>query len=203
MITAFSTDQVYAAETDLMARLPEGELMARAVEGLTAVAAARLADLRAGEEPARVAGLIGTGNNGADALYALAHLGQAGHPCAAVTSEKIHAGALAAAREAGVVLESGSGATDLIADADLVIDGILGIGGRPEVPEHARDWVGAIAEGAYVLAVDLPTGADPNGRSGDPDGIFADETVTFSLDGVGYEIKFALDGSVRRFERLH
>ena len=186
-----------------MARLPDGELMARAVEGLVAVTAARLKEHRA----RRVVGLIGTGNNGADALYALARLAEAGLATAAVTTETVHAGAHEAALAAGVVLTSsptflpretsfssepetfrseaeGSRSqppAEVIAAADIVLDGILGIGGRPEVPEFARSWIEAIPADAYVIAVDLPTGADPGGRSGDPHGVFADETVTFSV----------------------
>ena len=177
MIEAWRSPEVYAAETALMATLPEGGLMARAVEGLLAVTRARIEERAA----RRVVGLIGTGNNGADALYALAHLAADGHPVAAVTSERLHAGASEAAEQAGVVLVSGEPAAATVADADLVLDGVLGIGGRPEVPEFARPWVDAISEDAYVIAVDLPTGADPGGRSGDPDGVFADETVTFSV----------------------
>ena len=177
MIHAWGTPEVYAAETALMETRPEGALMGRAVEGLLAVTRARIEERGA----RRVVGLVGTGNNGADALYALAHLAADGRPVAAVTSERVHAGAYESATEAGVVLVSGERAAATVADADLVLDGVLGIGGRPEVPEFARAWVDAIPEDAYVIAVDLPTGADPAGRSGDPDGVFADETVTFSV----------------------
>ena len=177
MISAWDPREVYAAETELMATLPEGDLMARAVEGLLAVTSARIAERGAG----RVVGLIGTGNNGADALYTLAHLASEGVPVAAVTTERVHGGAYEAAEEAGVVIVPSAAAVEAVADADLVLDGVLGIGGRPEVPDFARPWVAAIPEGAYVIAVDLPTGADPAGRAGDPDGVFADETVTFSV----------------------
>lgn len=177
MIEAWGTQEVYAAETALMATLPEGGLMARAVEGLLAVARARIEERGA----RRVVGLIGTGNNGADALYALAHLAADGRPVAAVTTDRVHRGASSAATEAGVLLVSGDEAAATVADADLVLDGVLGIGGRPQVPDFARSWVTAIPDEAYVIAVDLPTGADPAGRSGDPDGVFADETVTFSV----------------------
>lgn len=177
MIEAWGTQEVYAAETDLMGTLPEGGLMARAVEGLLAVTRARIEERGA----RRLVGLIGTGNNGADALYALAHLAADGAPVAAVTSDRVHPGAYEAAVEAGVLLVSGDAAAATVADADLVLDGVLGIGGRPEVPGFARPWVAAVADEAYVIAVDLPTGADPAGRSGDPDGVFADETVTFSV----------------------
>ncbi len=177
MFVAWGSPAVYAAEEALMVTLPEGELMARAVEGLTAVTLARVDDTGA----RRVVGLIGTGNNGADALYALARLAAGGIPTAAVTTDRVHAGAHAAAVEAGVVLVAGAEAVPTVADADLVLDGILGIGGRPEVPGFAKAWIEAIPRDAYVIAVDLPTGADPGGRSGDPDGVFADETVTFSV----------------------
>lgn len=180
MIEAWGTPQVYAAEEALMATLPEGALMARAVEGLTAVTLARIDELDA-DGDVRVVGLIGTGNNGADALYTLAHLAEAGITTAAVTTTRVHEGARAAAQEAGVVFSSDTDAASVVAEADLVLDGVLGIGGRPEVPEFAREWIEAIPSSAYVIAVDLPTGADPGGRGGDTDGVFADETVTFSV----------------------
>lgn len=182
MIEAWESPGVYAAEEALMATLPEGALMARAVEGLVAVTLARVTEMSAGHHGAlRVVGLIGTGNNGADALYALAHLAEAGVATAAVTTDRVHEGAQEAARQAGVTVASGVDTTDLVAEADIVIDGVLGIGGRPEVPGFARDWIEAIPAEAYVIAVDLPTGADPAGRAGDPAGVFADETVTFSV----------------------
>lgn len=177
MIEAWDTSEVYAAEAALMARLADGELMARAVEGLLAVTRVRIEELGAG----RVVGLVGTGNNGADTLFALAYLAADGLPVAAATTDRVHPGAYQAAVAAGVLLVSGSAAVAAIADADIVLDGILGIGGRPEVPDFAREWVDAVPDEAYVIAVDTPTGADPAGRAGDPDGVFADETVTFSV----------------------
>jgi hydroxyethylthiazole kinase-like uncharacterized protein yjeF len=41
--------------------------------------------------------------------------------------------------------------------------------------------VEAVPDGAYVVAVDLPSGQDPGGEALDPDGVFADETVTFGV----------------------
>lgn len=178
MIEAYAVPGVYDCEAAAAAQLAEGELMARAVEGLVAVARARLA-ATGGRQ---VVALVGPGNNGADALYAAARLAADGVPCGAVHLETVHAGAYAAARAAGVVLvESGGEAAALIAEADLVLDGIVGIGGRPGLPDWARAWVEAIAPDAYVIAVDLPSGQDPSGRQTDPAGVFADETVTFSL----------------------
>ncbi len=189
MIEAWPTDAVYAAESSLMERLGPGELMARAVEGLVEVALARVKQLGA----RRVVALVGTGNNGADALYAAAGLAAAGVSCAAVhRAGAVHAGALDAALAAGVVLcadgakgtEAGTlteSAASLLAEADLVLDGILGIGGRRGLPRWGATWVEHVPDTAYVLAVDVPSGQDPNGGLLCAAGVFADETVTFSV----------------------
>ena len=174
MIRAWSTDAVYGAEAALMATLPEGELMARAVEGLALVAAARLEE-RGGTA---VAALIGPGNNGADALYAVARLADAGWNAVALHHDVVHEGARSAAEAAGVVLTTDPAS---VGEADVVLDGILGIGARPGLPAWAAAWVAAVPDSAHVIAVDLPSGQDPMGAALDPDGIFADETVTFSV----------------------
>ena len=174
MIEAWSTDAVYAAEAALMETLADGELMERAVEGLAAVAAARL-EARGGDA---VAAMVGPGNNGADALYAVARLADAGWNAVAVHHDTVHEGARAAAEVAGVVLTTDP---TVLGEADVVLDGILGIGARPGLPGWARAWVAALPDTAHVIAVDLPSGQDPMGGSLDPDGVLADETVTFSV----------------------
>lgn len=174
MIRAWSTDAVYGAEAALLATLPEGELMARAVEGLALVAAARLEE-RGGTA---VAALVGPGNNGADALYAVARLAAAGWNAVALHHDVVHEGARAAAEASGVVLTTDPAS---VGEADVVLDGILGIGARPGLPPWAVAWVAAVPDSAHVIAVDLPSGQDPMGCALDPDGIFADETVTFSV----------------------
>ena len=192
MIEAFAVADVRAAERALMDTLdatptPEGdgELMARAVAGLAAVVTARAQE----RDAARIVGLVGPGNNGADTLYALARLARDGLTTAAVHVDTAHAHALETAAEAGVALVAAVGGTgdgggeeavEVIGAADLVVDGILGIGGRAGLPGWARTWVEAVDDDAYVLAVDLPSGQDPAGESLDADGVFADETVTFS-----------------------
>jgi hydroxyethylthiazole kinase-like uncharacterized protein yjeF len=186
VIEAFGVQDVRTAEEALMATLDasptpdgDGELMARAVNGLATVAALR-ADERGAE---RVVGLVGPGNNGADTLYALARLARDGRTTAAVHHEAAHEHARTVAAEAGVALVPAGAeeAAEVVGAADLVLDGILGIGGRPGLPDWARAWVEAVDDDAYVLAVDLPSGQDPAGEVLDGDGIFADETVTFSV----------------------
>ena len=174
MIAAWSTESVYAAERALMETLHDGELMARAVEGLAGVAAARLEE----SGGRSVAALVGPGNNGADALYAVARLAEAGWNAVAVHHDTVHEGARAAAEAAGVVLTTDPSG---LGEADVVLDGILGIGARPGLPDWAAGWLSALSETAHVIAVDLPSGQDPMGGELDPDGVFADETVTFSV----------------------
>ena len=80
MIRAHSVEAVRAAEAAAMAQLPEGELMSRAALGLAEVAAARLDDT----DGTTVVGLVGSGDNGGDTLYAVAHLAESGFACAVV-----------------------------------------------------------------------------------------------------------------------
>ncbi|KRF46190.1 bifunctional ADP-dependent NAD(P)H-hydrate dehydratase/NAD(P)H-hydrate epimerase [Terrabacter sp. Soil810] len=184
MIRAHSVEAVRSAEAAAMAELPEGELMSRAALGLAEVAVARLADI----EGTTVVGLVGAGDNGGDTLYAVAHLAESGFACAVVLVPSsgrsgVHAAALAAAESAGVMVHVASddqrAAADVVAEADLVLDGIVGIGGRPGLRPEAARLVDAVDDDAWVLAVDLASGLDPAGESGEDDAVWADETVTF------------------------
>src|SRR3954469_14629832 len=74
MLHAHTVEQVRAAERELMARLPEGMLMQRAAAGL----AAAIVDLLGSAYGRRVLLLVGSGDNGGDALYAGAMLARRG-----------------------------------------------------------------------------------------------------------------------------
>lgn len=196
MIRAFTIEDVRAAEAEAKEGLPEGELMARAAAGLAKVALARLSMSRPGAsapgdedegEGRRVVVLVGSGDNGGDALYAAAHLAEAGANVAVVlVGSTQHAAGLAAADAAGAVhLEWRAGAAPdevrlSLAEADIVIDGIAGIGGAIGLKTFQLALPDMIGEDAYVIAVDLPSGCDPMGRQ-ESLSIFAEETVTFSL----------------------
>lgn len=186
-INAWSIEDVRAAEAATMAQLPDGELMARAAHGLAMVVGARLDDV----PDARVVVLVGSGGNGGDALFAAAELtGDASGVVAVLLGAQVHGPALEAAREAGVLLVEATTpqglveAHEALAEADVVVDGITGIGGRPGLAQgHPLAWelVEAIPSDAYVVAVDLPSGADPTGERIVPDAVWADETVTFGV----------------------
>ncbi len=184
MIRAYAVSAVRAAEATAMADLDEGELMSRAASGLAAVASARLG----GPGGRRVVALVGAGNNGGDALYAAALLAQDG---AAVVVLKVagsaHEGGLRAAEDAGASVLSAIGVDadskfvidSALGEAELVIDGIVGIGGHPGLSSQIEELLRAVSDTAYVLAVDLPSGADPDGEVATQNCVYADETVTF------------------------
>ncbi len=179
MICAWNPDEVRAAEAVLMDTVPDGELMRRASLGLAEVVAARMRERGA----RRLVVLAGPGNNGGDALYAGAALALEGHRVTAVHgSWTLHDGAATAAREAGVELVPIDGDwRGAMAAAEVVLDGILGIGGRPGLPPAGRELADAVPDGAYVVAVDIPSGVDPAGLRPSEDVLFADETVTFGV----------------------
>ncbi|MFI8926517.1 NAD(P)H-hydrate dehydratase [Streptomyces sp. NPDC053474] len=183
MRTAYRVEDVRAAERALMARVPEGALMQRAAAGL-AVACGQLLGKVYG---ARVVLLVGSGANGGDALYAGARLARRGAGVTAVllAPERAHAGGLAALRGAGgrVVDGSGSGsgtAFAALSGADLVVDGIVGIGGKGGLRPGAAELARAAEEsGALVVAVDLPSGVDADTGEVRGAAVRADATVTF------------------------
>ncbi|MDP9435960.1 MAG: bifunctional ADP-dependent NAD(P)H-hydrate dehydratase/NAD(P)H-hydrate epimerase, partial [Actinomycetota bacterium] len=81
---AHRAEQVRAAEAPLLAALPPGTLMQRAATGLAYAVARELVRVRGGVYGARVALLVGGGDNGADALWAGARLARRGAQVTAV-----------------------------------------------------------------------------------------------------------------------
>ncbi len=167
--------EVRAAEAALMAGLPPGALMARAAAGL----ARRCAQLLGRVYGAQVVLLVGSGDNGGDALYAGARLARRGARVhALLAGERAHPGALAALRAAGG--RAGGDPGLVLAAADLVVDGVLGIGGRGGLREPAASWAAAAAAGrARVVAVDVPSGVDADSGRVEGAAVRADVTVTF------------------------
>lgn len=217
MIEAFTAAQVRAAEEPLLARgVP---LMERAAFALATVV---VQDLRRrpggrpdGGGPARrVAGaravlLVGSGNNGGDALFAGAYLAGRGVAVQAVcTSEHPHADGLSALRRAGGrVLDLTAPAerarwshvVDTVLAADVVLDGLVGIGVTGALRGVAGDLVAALADELagraaragsraglpWVVAVDTPSGIGVDDGSVPGPVLPADRTVTFGAHKLG------------------
>ncbi|CAM5652547.1 NAD(P)H-hydrate dehydratase [Streptomyces fumanus] len=198
MRTAYSVETVRAAERELMARLPEGALMQRAAAGL----AAACAELLGRVYGSRVVLLVGSGDNGGDALYAGARLARRGAGVHAVllAPERAHAGGLAALRRAGGRVAAAGAGEALIERADLVLDGIVGIGGKGGLRPAAVPLAEAARRSrAAVVAVDLPSGVDADTGEVRGEAVRADLTVTFGAHKPGLLIDPAREyaGSVR------
>ena len=185
MRTAHTVEQVRAAEADLLARLPEGALMQRAASGL----AHAVLDLLGSGYGRRVLLLVGSGDNGGDALHAGAVLARRGCAVEAwLLSEHAHDGGLAALLAAGGRAVSAVGAGTPPRPhplPDLVVDGIVGIGGRPGL---RADAVAALAtlRGVPVVAVDVPSGVDVDTGELSGPHVSAALTVTFGTHKVAH-----------------
>ena len=173
----YSADQIRAAEAPLLAGLPDGALMRRAASGLAGAIAAELRLRTGGVGGRTVCAVVGSGDNGGDALWAVTFLRRRGVAGAAVllNPEHTHAGALAAFRAAG-----GRLVDTVPAAADLVIDGVVGISGTgPLRPAAARVFAAVEAAGVPVVAVDIPSGIDVHTGAVTGPAVHAALTVTF------------------------
>jgi len=172
----WTTDEIREAEGQVLVSLPPGTLMARAARAI-ATEAAGLLGFTYG---ARVLLLVGGGDNGADALWAGAELARRGVAVQAVAaSDRIDSAGLAALQRAGGRLVE----LPAVRPPDLIIDGLVGIGATPPL----RDRMLALVEYARdrrVLAVDLPSGIDPNTGAVPGPAIKAERTVTMG----GYKL---------------
>ena len=146
------------------AGVAEPVLMQRAAAALAGLCADLLRTGRGRVRGARVVGLVGSGNNGGDALWALSFLAARGVAATAVGElPRMHAEGAAAARAAGVRFldwaDAHVGAA--CAGADLALDGIVGIGGSGGLREPSASVVRELMwAGVPIVAVDVPSGVD-------------------------------------------
>ena len=175
----FTAAEIRAAEEPVLAVTPEGTLMQRAATGLATVCARLLGPVYG----RRVVLLVGTGNNGGDALFAGAALARRGVRVDAVLldADRVHTAGLSALRGAGGrVLAGGEAVSAAVRRADLVLDGMLGIGGKGGLRADAAalaDLAGASA--ALTVAVDVPSGIDADTGAVEGTAFPAMHTVTF------------------------
>jgi ADP-dependent NAD(P)H-hydrate dehydratase / NAD(P)H-hydrate epimerase len=185
MRDAYQVAAVRAAEQALMALVPDGTLMGRAATGLASICAALLRAAPGHVYGARVVVLAGRGDNGGDALYAGALLARRGAAVTAIAAgSTVHPGGAAALRQAGGrVSDDTAGAAGPMDAADLIVDGLLGIGGHGGLREPfaglAAGAERARQAGATVVAVDLPSGIDADTGAVEGPAVRADVTVTF------------------------
>ena len=170
--------------------------MQRAAAGL----AYAVLDLLGSAYGRRVLLLVGSGDNGGDALYAGALLARRGVQVEAwlLSRPRRTRAALAALRAAG-----GRSSPTTRATPDLVVDGIVGIGGRPGLRHDARARAASAASGVPVVAVDTPSGVDVDTGELDGPHVTADVTVTFGTHKVAHLVDPAAARVRRRAPRRH
>ncbi|WP_096290889.1 NAD(P)H-hydrate dehydratase [Mycobacterium ahvazicum] len=173
----YSVDAIRDAEAPLLASLPDGVLMKRAAFGLATEIVKQLTARTGGVAGRRVCAVVGSGDNGGDALWASTFLLRRGAAADAVllSPDHTHRKGLAAFRKAGGhVVESVSATTD------LVIDGVVGISGSgPLRPAAAEVFAAVDAHEIPVVAVDIPSGVDVATGAITGPAVHAALTVTF------------------------
>lgn len=230
-VPAYSAAAVRAAEQPLLDAGRGESLMRAAAAGLATACRRALRTARGRVTGARVVVLAGPGNNGGDALFAAANLAHRGaQVTVAAPLGRLHEEGRQAALRAGVqFLKTAAEAETaaeaavaeaavLAAEADLVLDGLLGTGARPRLDPPLSTlihlWQAAARQrsvqqpGAQqpstshgasqvVVAVDVPTGVDATtGECGDVH-VRADITVTFGGRKAGLHLPGGAEASGR------
>ncbi len=184
MLRSYTAEQIRAAEAVALADVGEPMLMARAARAVADAVTARMPPPVPGRSAVL---LVGSGNNGGDALYAGVTLRRRGMAVTAILAnpDRVHDAGLLALRRAGgrVVAADSAGVHRLVATADAVLDGLVGLGAQPPLRspmDRLAEWA-AECHG-WRVAVDLPSGIESDtGRS---DGAVFDADVTVTVGGL-------------------
>jgi ADP-dependent NAD(P)H-hydrate dehydratase / NAD(P)H-hydrate epimerase len=180
IMRAYCVDKIRRIEERAIAAQGVDTLMQRAAAAVAASASDLLQSTAGGRYGRHVMIMVGAGNNGGDALFAGVRLARRGVRVTAVRC-------LGAPHPAGhaALIAAGGKLVDLAGSInsrafDLVIDGILGIGGRPGLPDRVADLVQAVAaQRIPVVAVDLPSGVAADTGAVPDTAVPATRTVTF------------------------
>jgi NAD(P)H-hydrate epimerase len=140
----------------------------------------------------RVVAVAGTGNNGGDALVVSRHLAGLGAKVTVIllggprdlkTEEaRVNWYILEGMKSVELILapESGKEIMQIIKRSDIIIDGIFGIGIKGKIKEPHSSVIDAInSSKAFKIAVDVPSGLDPDTGEIHDKCVKADATITF------------------------
>lgn len=191
LVPVYTGDEIRDAEAPLLNAGHSAELMRRASYGLAQHVLAQLKHQPAesgyaamnhpgSSTPAsvygrRVLGLIGSGNNGGDGLWALAMLRDRGVDVSAILlRDRVHQEALTAFTAAG-----GRIVDAVPGDTELMIDAILGTGFYGEYERADIPGLPEVQEKVTVVACDLPSGLNAATGAANAHVLAADSTVTF------------------------
>lgn len=188
MRRAHPVEVIRAAERPLIeAAAAAGDpdaVMRRAAAGVAHHTAALLRERTGGVYGRSVLLLVGSGDNGGDALYAGAILRGRGCRVEAVllSPDRVHERGLAALRRAGGRVRGAETVGSHVPVPDVAIDGVVGLNGRGPLRDPAGAIVrGLTAAGVPWVAVDLPSGIDADTGTVHEPHVRAALTVTFGL----------------------
>jgi NAD(P)H-hydrate epimerase len=140
----------------------------------------------------KIVAVCGTGNNGGDGLVAVRHLSGYGAKTSVILlgspsdikseEAKLNWGIVEKMDTVEIIF--GKEVTDAvrkkIMSADIILDGIFGTGIKRDIADPHASAIDAINKSkAYVLAIDVPSGLDPNTASIHDRVVKADATITF------------------------
>lgn len=159
----------------------------------------------------KIISFCGTGNNGGDAMVASRHL--SGYHGADVTivllgdadnikTEETMINWSIVGKMKSIRILSGTNVFELakkeVPNSKIIIDGIFGTGIKGGIREPYSSAIDLInSSGSYVVAVDIPSGLDPNDGTYHEKCVKADATVTF------HRIKKGLTGNEGYTGKIH
>ncbi len=158
-----------------------------------------LAELGPDAGDKNVLALVGKGNNGGDALVAGKYLLESGvqTTAAVVLSRAEDDQCMDQFVEAGgTVVEVSDASTkpnlsNLCDKTDLILDGVFGFSiSRPIEEPISSFFAIAKSSGTRIVAIDLPSGANPDTGEFDPKGLPADVCLSVGLTKLGTAIRF-------------
>ena len=146
----------------------------------------------------RIVAICGTGNNGGDGFVASRHLAGYGAKIMVILlgspsdlrSEEARLNWSIIEKMESIELIFGKELTSeiksRIANANIILDGIFGTGIKDEIRQPYASAINAVNKSkAYVLAIDIPSGFDPNTGQIHKKCIMADATITFHRLKIG------------------
>lgn len=147
----------------------------------------------------KVVAVCGTGNNGGDGFVASRHLAGYGPKITVVLlgspsdlkseEAKLNWGIIEKMSSLELIFgcEMSPAMRNIISKADIILDAIFGTGIRGTIREPHSSAIDAINANrhAYVVAVDIPSGFDPNTGKIHDKCVRADATVTFHRSKIG------------------
>jgi NAD(P)H-hydrate epimerase len=148
----------------------------------------------------RIVAVCCTGNNGGDGFVASRHLAGYGPKITVILlgspsdlrseEARLNWGIIERMDSIEIIFgkELAAGVRSRIAKASIILDSIFGTGIKDEIREPYASAIDAINKSkAYVLAVDVPSGCDPNTGQIHEKCVKADATITFHRLKIGLE----------------